>query len=131
MVNDPEMRESPIDPSLPCRDSQLMVSCVDDAGLASPKRPVAEDFAKELKDLGFDLEIQDESSECLGMGIRRLPGRSRHVMRKGLIREIPTAACTENCSPNWCPVKRLALGSNSDGEPSSDWFSDSSVSSNF
>ena len=74
-----------------------------------------------------DLETENESSECLGMGIQQLPDGSRHMTQKGLIKKILSATDMENCKPNWCPAKSLALGSDPDGEPFDEPFSHSSV----
>ena len=127
LINDLKMKESPIDPCLLYRDNLLMILYVDDAGLAAPNRSIIEEFVQELKDLNFDLQIENEFSEYLGIGIEQLPDGSRHMTQKGLIKKILLATDMENCKPNWCPAKSLALGSDPDGEPFNENFSYSSV----
>ena len=46
-----------------------MILCVDDAGLAAPCQEDIEKFVEELRELGFDLEIEGDFTECLGMAV--------------------------------------------------------------
>ena len=46
-----------------------MVLYVDDAGIAAPTRKNVEDFVEELREEGFDLEIEGDFTEYLGIGI--------------------------------------------------------------
>ena len=46
-----------------------MVLYVDDAGIAAPTRKNIEDFVEELQQEGFDLDIEGEFTEYLGIGI--------------------------------------------------------------
>ena len=46
-----------------------MVLYVDNAGIAAPTRKNAEDFVEELQEEGFNLEIEGDFTEYLGIGI--------------------------------------------------------------
>ena len=50
-----------------------MILYVDDAGIAAPKREDVNKFVKELQTEGFDLEIEGDFTEYLGIGIEELP----------------------------------------------------------
>ena len=46
-----------------------MILYVDDAGIAAPHRKDVEAFVEELRTEGFDLEIEGDFTECLGIAI--------------------------------------------------------------
>ena len=52
----------------------MMVLYVEDAGITAPNQSIIDEFATELKDLGFDLEIEGNFSSYLGIGIEELDG---------------------------------------------------------
>ena len=94
-----------------------MILHVDGAGIAAPSRTNVEEFVKELRAKGFELEIEGDFTEYLGIGIKEMPDGTRHMTQKGLIKKILKATDMEECHPNWCPAKQPALGSDPDGEP--------------
>ena len=93
-----------------------MILYVDDAGIAAPKRSLIDDFVQELRDLDFDLDIEDDFSSYLGIGIEAAKDGTRHMTQKGLIKKIITTTGLDNCNPNWTPTNQAALGSDPDGE---------------
>ena len=111
------LKESPIDKCLFYRDGLLLVLYVDDAGIAAPSKENIVAFVQELKDLGFDLDIEDSFSSYLGIGIEELAGGTRHMTQMGLIKKIIITTKLEDCNPNWTPTTQAALGSDPDGEP--------------
>ena len=111
------MKESPHDQCLLYRPGLLMVLYVDDAGLAAPTRAGIDLFVKQLKDLGFDVDIEDDFSEYLGIKIDDLPDGTKKMSQKGLIQKTLKAANMEDCNPNWVPAAQVSLGADPDGEP--------------
>ena len=95
----------------------MMVLYVDDAGIAAPKQSIIDDFVKELREHGFDLDIEGNFCSYLGIGIQTFKDGSRHMTQKGLIKKILETTKMENCNPNWTPSTLTALGSDPDGEP--------------
>ena len=53
-----------------------MILSVDDAGIAAPDYTNVEEFVKELCAEGFELEIEGDFTECLGMGVKEMPDRT-------------------------------------------------------
>ena len=109
-------KESEIDPCMLYKKNILMVLYVDDAGIAAPSRDIIDEFVQQLKDLDFDLDIEDDFNSYLGIGIEEFPDGSRHMTQKGLIKKTLQAAKMTDCNPNWTPCTQSALGSDPDGE---------------
>ena len=109
-------KESAIDPCLLHKKNILMVLYVDDAGIAAPSRDIIDEFVQQLKDLDFDLDIEDDFNSYLGIGIEEFPDGSRHMTQKGLIKKVIETANMTNCNPNWTPCTQVALGSDPEGE---------------
>ena len=93
-----------------------MILYVDDAGIAAPKSEDVDKFVEELRAEGFDLEIEGEFTEYLGIGIEELPDGSRHMTQSGLIEKIIKTTKMTDCNPNWTPTTQVPLGSDPDGE---------------
>ena len=117
LLNELNMKESPIDPCLLYRDNLIMVLYVDDAGLAAPDRSIIDAFVQELKDLNFDLDIEDDFNSYLGIGIEEFPDGSRCMTQAGLIKKIVKTTEMEDSNPNWTPTTQVALGSDPEGKP--------------
>ena len=77
-----------------------MILCVDDAGIAAPSRTNVEEFVKELCAEGFELEIEGDFTEHLGMGIKEMPDGTQHMTQKGLIKKIVATTKMTDCKPN-------------------------------
>ena len=71
------MQESPFDKCLLYRKNLMMVLYVDDARIAAPNQSIIDNFVAELKELGFDLEIEGNFSSYLGIGIEEVDGGVR------------------------------------------------------
>jgi Reverse transcriptase (RNA-dependent DNA polymerase) len=111
------MKESQHDQCLLYRPGLLMVLYVGDAGLAAPTMQVIRHFAKQLKGMGLDMDIEDHFNENLGISIDDNPDGTKTMTQKGLIQKTLKAAKMGDCNPNWTPVHQVALGSDSDGKP--------------
>jgi hypothetical protein len=116
LLNALGMTESAHDPCLLYRPGLIMVLYVDDAGIAAPVRADIEFFVKQLKDLEFDVEIEDNFNEYLGIKIDDLPSGAKKMSQKGLIQKTLKAAKMEDCNPNWVPAAQASLGTDPDGE---------------
>ena len=110
------MQECPHDQCLLCRPGLIMVLYVDDAGIAAPTREGIDQFVQELKNKGFDLEIEDDFNEYLGIKIDELSGGARNMTQKGLIWKVIKAAKMTDCNPNWLPATQFALGADPSGD---------------
>ena len=94
----------------------LLILYVDDAGIAAPTKDIIMKFVQELRDIGFDLDIEVDFNSYLGIGIETLPDGTRHMTQKGLINKIIKTTKMEDCKPNWTPTTQCALGSDPNGE---------------
>ena len=110
-------RECPFDKCLFHRKNMLMILCVDDAGLAAPEEKDIENPVEELRNEGFDLELEGDFSTHLGIGIEENEDGTRWMTQKGLIDRIIEATKMTDCNPNKTPTLTVALGSDKDGEP--------------
>jgi len=110
------LRECPFDKCLFYRPGLLMVLYVDDAGIAAPKKKDVEDFVEELRNEGFDLEIEGDFTEYLGIGIEECNDGTRHMTQKGLIDKIIKTTKMTECKPNYTPTAQVPLGSDPEGE---------------
>ena len=96
----------------------MMVLYVDVAGIAAPNKQIIKDFIVEFcKEHGFDLEMEDDFTSYLGIGIEEFVDSTRHMTQKGLIKKVIQTTKIENCNPNWTQAIKLALGLDSNGEP--------------
>jgi len=95
----------------------LLILYVDDAGIAAPERKHILDFVEELRQMGFDLDIEGEFSSYLGIKIEELPDGSRCMSQPGLIDKIIKTMGMEKCNPNKTPATQVALASDPDGKP--------------
>ena len=82
------------------RKDLILILYVDDAGIAAPNREIIMDFVQELREAGFDLDIEGDFNSYLGIGIEELPDGTRHMTQKGLIRKIIA-------TPRWRIVSRI------------------------
>ena len=62
-------KESPVDKCLLYRPGMMICIYVDDGGVAAPSKKAIENFMHELKELNFDLKIEDDFSTYLGISI--------------------------------------------------------------
>ena len=90
---------------------------VHDAGVASPTRDGIDTCVSELRDLGFDLDIEGDFSSYLGIKIDEFKDGTRHMSQKGLIEKVISAAGMKDCNPNWTPTTQASLGLDPDGKP--------------
>ena len=110
------MQESDYDPCFLYKKDMIMVLYVDDAGLAAPRREIITNFVGELRELGFDLDIENDFSSYLGIKITPMPDGRLNMTQKGLINKVLKASNMLDCKPTRTPTTQVALGSDPDGE---------------
>ena len=78
---------------------------------------------EELRELGFDLEIEGDFTEYLRIAIDEEADGTRQMHQKGLINKIIETTKMTSCNPNYTPAMQEALGSDPEGEEWSneDW----------
>jgi hypothetical protein len=94
----------------------MLVLYVDDAGIAAKSKEVIDKFMQDLRDLKFEVDIEDDFTSYLGIGIEKLPDGTKRMTQTGLIKKILAACKMENCNGRDLPTTQTALGSDPDGE---------------
>ena len=89
----------------------LIILCVDDAGIAAPNKESINELVEELRNKGFDLEMEGDFTECLGIKTEHQDDGSACMTQKGLIKKIIATAKMQGCKPNKTPTVLTALGS--------------------
>lgn len=110
------LRECPHDKCLFYRKGLMMILYVDDAGIAAPNREEVEKLVEELRAEDFDLEIEGDFTEYLGIGIDHRSDGTKNMTQKGLIEKIIQTTKMEGYKPNTTPAQQVALGSDKEGE---------------
>ena len=93
-----------------------MVLCVDNASVAAPKQEDIKTFVEEPRNKGFDFEIKENFTKCLGIGIEELDDGTRHMTQKGLIKKTIENAKRTGSNPDKTPTTQIPLGSDADRE---------------
>jgi hypothetical protein len=94
----------------------IMVLYVDDAGIAAPTKDIVNKFVEDLRAHGFDLEIEGDFTEYLGIKIEELSDGSRVMSQAGLIQKVIEYVGLQDCIPNYVPAALKTLGSDPEGE---------------
>jgi Reverse transcriptase (RNA-dependent DNA polymerase) len=110
------MKESPRDQCLLYRPGFLMIVYFDDAGITAPTMQGIHHFVKQLKDMGSDMDIEDNFNQYLGISIDDNPDGTKTMTQRGLIQKTLKVAKMEDRNPNWIPAHQVALGSDPDIE---------------
>jgi len=85
--------------------------------MAKDKKTI-EELVEKLKELNYELTLQDSLTEFLGLKYERNQVEGTFTLtQKGLISKILEATGMEDCNPNQTPASIQALGSDPDGEP--------------
>ena len=95
----------------------LIILCTDNAGVAAPNKESINSSVREVRDEGFDLEMEGNFAEHLGIGIKHRDDRTINVTQKGLIEKIIATTKMKECKPNKTPALTTALGSDPEGKP--------------
>ena len=95
----------------------LIVLHVDNARIAAPNEESINKPVKELRDKGFNLEMEGDFTKHLGIGTEHRDDRSVCMTQKGLIEKIIATAKMQGCKPNKTPAVPTALGLDAEGKP--------------
>ena len=95
----------------------VLIIYVDDCGISAPTRERIDEFIQGLKDMKFDLTIEDSFEEFLGIKFKTMDDGSVECTQRGLIKKTLEAAGMLDCNPNSTPAVPTALGSYKDSEP--------------
>jgi hypothetical protein len=93
----------------------LIVTFVDDCGLAVKSLENVDWFIDELRKRGYKLHLEGHFTAFLGVAMDPQPNGTIHMHQSGLIKKIIAAARMENANPNWIPAPMAALGSDPEG----------------
>lgn len=110
------LKQCPHDKCMFYKKDLLMVLYVDDAGIAAPKRSIIDDLVEDLRSRGFELDIEGDFNEYLGIKIDELDHGTRVMTQKGLIQKVISYTGLQDCNPNWVPAVQKTLSSDPDGE---------------
>jgi hypothetical protein len=103
---------SSYDKCLLSREGMILVTFVDDCGLAVNDPTKVDWFMNELQKEGFELHLEGDFTAFLGVAMMDpQPNGSIHIHQSGLIKKISAAAKMEDSNPNWTPAAMTALGS--------------------
>ena len=95
----------------------LIILCMDDARMAAPDEESINGLVEELRNEGFDSEMEGDFTKCLGTGMEHQDNGSACMTQKGLIEKITATAKMEGCNPDKTPTTLTALGSDAEGAP--------------
>jgi len=82
------------------KEGCLLITFVDDCGLAVKNDDDIDWFVDELRKKGFELKIEGDFDAFLGVAIDKQDDGTIHMHQKGLIKKIIKAAKMEDCNPN-------------------------------
>ncbi|CAJ1928508.1 unnamed protein product [Cylindrotheca closterium] len=99
------------------RKDMMIVVYVDDCGISTDKPEKIDELVNQLKEKGFDLEIEGDFETFLGVKIRQMKDGRYHLLQEGLIKKVLEAAKMTDCSPNHVPAAPTPLGKDPNGEP--------------
>ncbi|CAJ1945013.1 unnamed protein product [Cylindrotheca closterium] len=99
------------------RKDMMIVVYVDDCGISTDKPEKIDELVNQLKEKGFDLEIEGDFETFLGVEIRQMKDGRYHLLQEGLIKKVLEAAKMTDCSPNHVPAAPTPLGKDPNGEP--------------
>ena len=100
------------------RKDMMIVVYVDDCGIATDDPKKIDELVQQLRDRGFDLEIEGDFTTFLGVEIKKLPDNKFELLQTGLINKVLETAGMENSNPNHVPAAATPLGKN---ELDEDW----------
>jgi hypothetical protein len=108
-------QHSSYDKCLLYRDGMLLVTFVDDCGLAIRSLDKVDWFVGELCKKGYKLHLKGDFTAFLGVDMGPQPDNTIHMHQSGLIKKIIAAAKMEDANPNWTPAPITGLGSDPEG----------------
>ena len=125
---DDRFAQSENDPCLFLKPNIVAFTYEDDCGIATPTMKEIDGFADLLRISGFELTKEGDFSSYRGINFTRDPKTQTVTMTQpGLIKKILATTGLEECNPNRVPSAQAGLGTDPDGTPSKEPWSNSSV----
>ena len=122
------LEQSTNDPCLFAKPGMMVCTFVDDLAIAVKDPDETKKFVSKMKELGFDLTMDDSLTSFLGIKFERRNDGSFNMTQPALIDKIIEATGLENCNRNFTPAApNQTLGKDPDGEPMSESWSYPSV----
>ena len=122
------LEQSTNDPCLFAKPGMMVCTFVDDLAIAVKDPDETKKFVSKMKELGFDLTMDDSLTSFLGIKFERRNDGSFNMTQPALIDKIIEATGLENCDRNFTPAApNQTLGKDPDGEPMSESWSYPSV----
>ena len=100
------------------RKDMMIVVYVDDCGISTDDPKKVDILVEQLREKGFDLEIEGDFETFLGVEIEKLDDGKFHLKQTGLISKVLKAAHMTGCTENHVPAAPTPLGKDELGE---DW----------
>jgi hypothetical protein len=101
-------QHSPYNKCFLYRDDMLLVTFVDDCGLAVKSLENVDWSINELRKRGYELHLEGDFTAFLGVTMDPQPDGTIHMHQSGLIKKIIAAAGMEDANPNWTPAPMAA-----------------------
>jgi hypothetical protein len=98
----------------------ILVTFVDDCGLAVDDPSKVDWFINELQKDGFELHLEGDFTAFLGVAMDPQPDGSIYTHQSGLIKKIVAATKMEDANPNWTSASISTLGSDPEGRTNYD-----------
>jgi len=82
----------------------IIVLYVDDCGISTDDPKKVDELVKQLRDRGFDLEIEGDFTLFLGVEIKKLSDNKFKFLQTGLINKVLETAGMKDCNINHTPA---------------------------
>ncbi len=120
--------QSKHDPCLFVKPGMMVATFVDDLAIAVKLASEADDFVRKMKELGFDLTLDESLTSFLGIKFERSNDGSFNMTQPALIDKVIEATGLQNCNRNLTPAQPgKTLGKDPEGEPMTEEWSYPSV----
>jgi len=103
---------SAYDPCFLIRKDMMVVVYVDDCGVAADDPKKIDELVRQLRDRGFDLEIEGDFTSFLGVEIKQHSATKFELLQTGLIDKVLATAKMTDCNINHIPAAKTPLGKN-------------------
>ena len=105
------------DPCLFFRDGLIVITYVDDFGIAFKTKDKLEEFLKQLEAHSLAYTREESFHEFLGIQINKLEDGTLLLTQRGLIKKILEASNMQGCNTATTPAEVAALSAHKDAEP--------------
>ena len=99
------------------KEDALLVTFVDDCGLAVKRPEQIKWFVETLRKKGFELEVEGDFTAFLGVSFEKLDDGRIHMNQPGLTKKLLEYTGMTDSNPNKSPNTEVGLGKDEQGEP--------------